>query len=219
MPDDQRRVVGPLHVVEDEDGRGGRGELVYQPHQHLDAGNRRVAVREQPLPEAAEQVGGVRAPRVRRTRPHLKAVQHHAQWQPLGELACNPPSDVPPRGAACRQGLGDQGRLADAGFALDPDHRPFTSPEGLDTGTEDREFLPAAHPLRRPVNGPHASNVCPARSPPHLAATIKIFGAPGPVARITVIWWRLGYRVSDRDETARPWGWVTSRWPWPAALA
>src|SRR5690348_715537 len=100
-------------------------------------------------------------PRVRRTRSYSKAVQHHAQRQPLGELAGDPPPDIPPWGAACRQGLGDQRRLADAGFALDPDQRSLTAAEGLDTSTDDREFLPAAHPLRWRVNGPHASNVCP----------------------------------------------------------
>ena len=152
MPDDQRRIVGPLQVIQDDNGGGGRAELVHQPHQHLDAGNRRIAVREQPLPEAAEQARGVRTPRVRRTRPHLKAVQHHAQRQPLGQLACDPPPDIPPRGAACRQGLGDQRRLADARLALDPDHRSLTTAEGLDTSTEDRELLAAAHPLRRPVD-------------------------------------------------------------------
>ncbi len=164
VPDDQRRVVGPLQVVQDHDRGGGRAQLVHQPHQHLNAGHRRIAVREQPLPAAAEQAGGVRTPRVRRTRPHLKAVQHHAQRQPLGELARDPPPDIPPRIDACRQGLGDQRRLADAGLALDPDHRPLTTAEGLDTGTEDRELLLAAHPVRSPVNRPHASKLCPAQS-------------------------------------------------------
>ena len=58
------------------------------------------------------------------------------------------------------QGLDDQGRLPDAGFALDPNHRSLVTAEGLDTSTKGRELLPAAHPLRRPVNGPHPRNVC-----------------------------------------------------------
>src|SRR6185503_20233583 len=117
--------------------------------------------REQALAKTAEQVRGVRTPRVRRTRSYLKAVEHHAQRQPLGELAGDPPPDIPPRGAACRQGLGDQRRLTDARFALDPDQRSLTAAEGLDASTDDREFLPAAHPIRWRVNDPHASNVCP----------------------------------------------------------
>ena len=141
MPDQQRRVVGPLQVVDDQHRGGGRAQLVHQRHQHLDAGDRRVAVGEQPEPLAAEQAGGVRPPRVRRTRPHLQAVQHHAQRQPLGELVRHPPPDVPPQLAHCRQGLGDQRRLADAGLALDPDHRSLVTAESLDAGTEDRELL------------------------------------------------------------------------------
>jgi hypothetical protein len=39
MPDDQRRVVGPLQVIKDDDRGGGCAELVYQPHQQLDAGD------------------------------------------------------------------------------------------------------------------------------------------------------------------------------------
>jgi hypothetical protein len=90
-------------------------------------------------------------------------------FQPFSELAGAPPPDIPSRGAACRQRLGDQRRLTDAGLALDPDHRAFTALESLYASTEDRELLPAAHPLRRPVNGPHASNVCPERTgPPHI---------------------------------------------------
>src|SRR6266567_3670213 len=105
----------------------------------------------------------MRAPGIRRTRSYLKAVQHHAQRQPLGELARGPPPDVRSLPAA-RQGLGDQRRLADARFALDPDHRAFPAPESLDASTEDRELLLAAHPLRGAVYGPHASNVCPGRA-------------------------------------------------------
>lgn len=40
----------------------------------------------------------------------------------------------------------------------------LTAAEGLDAGAEDRELLLAADPLRRPVNRPHASKVCPAES-------------------------------------------------------
>ena len=104
MPDHQRRLIGPLQVVDDQHRGGGRAQLVHQRHQHLDAGHRRVAVGEQPRPPAAEQVGGVRPPRVRRTRPHLQAVQHHPQRQPLGELVrhrptrCPTPARSPPPG-------------------------------------------------------------------------------------------------------------------------
>ena len=164
MPHHQRRLIGPLQVVDDQHGGSGRTQLVHQRHQHLHAGHRRIAVREQPQPPAAQQVGGPRPPRIRRTRPHLQAVQHHPQRQPLGELIRHPPPDVPPRVAVRGQGLGHQGRLADAGLALDPDHRSLTTAKGLDTSTQDRQLLRAANPLRRPANRPHGSNVCPARS-------------------------------------------------------
>ena len=66
MPHEQRRVVGPLQVIDDHHRRGGRAQLVRQCHHDLDTGNRRVAVGEQPEPLAAEQPGGVRAARVGR---------------------------------------------------------------------------------------------------------------------------------------------------------
>jgi hypothetical protein len=163
MPHEQRGVIGPLQVVDDHDGGAGRAQLVRQRDQDLDTGNGRVAVGEQPEPPAAEQVGGVRPARVARTEPYLKAVPHHAQRQPLGELVCDPPADVPIQPARSRQGLGDQGRLADAGLALDPDRRSPAGAQSLDAGTEGRELLAAVHPLRRPVDGPHGCNVCPAR--------------------------------------------------------
>ncbi|HEY6312187.1 MAG TPA: hypothetical protein VIY52_15475 [Streptosporangiaceae bacterium] len=89
MPDEQRCVIGPLQVVDDHDRGGGRAQLVHQRYQDLDTGNRRVAVGEQPEPLAAEQVGGVRAARVARTEPDLKAVLHHAQRQPLAVSAAS----------------------------------------------------------------------------------------------------------------------------------
>jgi hypothetical protein len=46
-------------------------------------------------------------------------------------------------------------------FTLNPHHRALTASENLGASTEDRELLLAAHPLGRPVNGPHVSNVRP----------------------------------------------------------
>jgi hypothetical protein len=84
---------------------------------------------------------------------------HHPQRQPPGELIrCRPP-DIPFWLARSGKGLGHQGRLADARLALDPDHRSLAVAEGLDGGMEDRELLSAAHPLRRPADRPHDSNV------------------------------------------------------------
>jgi hypothetical protein len=102
VPDDQRRVVGPLQVIQDDDGWGGRAQLIRQRRQHLDAGDRRVPVSEQPQSSAAEQVAGVRPPPIRRARPHPEAVQHHPQRQPLGELVSEPPPDIPFRVTPCR---------------------------------------------------------------------------------------------------------------------
>ena len=155
MPDDQRCFIGPLEVVQHDDRRCGRAQLVYQRFQHFDTAGRRIACRVQPLLEAAEQGRGVRSSRVRRTRPYLEAVKHHAQRQPLGQRARDPPPDVPVWVAAHRQGLSYQGGLADTRLAFDPDHRPLTTAEGLDTSTQDRELLLTAYPLLRPVNRPH----------------------------------------------------------------
>jgi len=164
VPDEQRRVVSPLQVVDDQDRGGGRAQLVRQRQQDLDAGNRRVvAVGEQPEPLLAEQAGRASPPRVRRTRPNLETVLHHAQRQPLAELVRHPPPDVPPQLAHAGQGLGNQSRLADARLARNPDHRSLVTTESLHAVPEDRELLAAVHPLRRPVDGPHSSNVCPAQ--------------------------------------------------------
>jgi hypothetical protein len=70
IPDHQRRVVSPLQVVDDQDHGCGRAQLIHQGHQHLNAG-RRVTATEQSEPLLAEQIGGVRPPRVRRIRPYL----------------------------------------------------------------------------------------------------------------------------------------------------
>jgi hypothetical protein len=44
-------------------------------------------------------------------------------------------------GGGGRAQLVHQGRLADAGLALDPDHRALSAAEGVATSTEDRELL------------------------------------------------------------------------------
>jgi hypothetical protein len=64
VPDHERRLVGPLQVIDDQHRGGGRAQLVGQRQQHLDAGDRRVAVAEQPRALAAEQSRGPRPPRV-----------------------------------------------------------------------------------------------------------------------------------------------------------
>jgi hypothetical protein len=141
VPDDQRRVVGPLQVLDDHHHGGGRTQLVRQRDQHLDAVHRCVAVAEQSEALAAEQASGMRPPRVRRTQPHLKPVQHYPQRQLLDKRVRQPPSDIPPGLAYCRQGLGHQGRLADARLALDPDHRSLVTAERLHAAAEGRELL------------------------------------------------------------------------------
>src|SRR6185312_13610351 len=50
-----------------------------------------------------------------------------------------------------------------ARLALDPDHRSLVTAERLHTVPQSRQLLAAAHPLRRPVDGPHGTNVCPAQ--------------------------------------------------------
>ena len=85
----------------------------------------------------------------------LPPPQRHA----LEELVGQPPADVPPRLGRSRQALGDQGRLADAGLALDPDHRSLAAAEGIGRSVEGCELVPAAYPLRRPVDRPHGSNI------------------------------------------------------------
>ena len=95
---------------------------------------------EQPLLEAAEQVGGVHAPRVRRTRPHLKVVQHHAQRQPLGELTRDSPPISRPGALPAARASTTRDDLPMPGSPLTPDHRSLTTPEGLDTRTDDREL-------------------------------------------------------------------------------
>ena len=56
------------------------------------------------------------------------------------------------------------GPFAYTWLAFDPYHRALTAAEGLDSSVKDREFLPAANPLWRPVDWPHGCNVCPAQS-------------------------------------------------------
>jgi len=109
VPDEQRRVVGPLQVVDDHHRRGGRAQFVSQRHHDLETRNRHVAVGEHAEPLAAQRSGGVRAARVGRTGPDLQAVLDHAQRQPLGELVGHPPPDVPAELAGPGQGLSDQG--------------------------------------------------------------------------------------------------------------
>ena len=138
MPDDQRGVVSPLYVVDDQDHRGCRAQLINQRDQQLDAGNRRVAVGQHPVPPAAEQVGHQRPSRVRRTRTHLKTVLHHPQRQALGEPIRDSPPDTPAGIACCCKGLGDKGRLADAGLALDPHHRSLAAAYRLQASAQRR---------------------------------------------------------------------------------
>ena len=148
MPDNQRRLIGPLQVIGHQHRRSRRRQLVRQRRQYLDASHRRVAVPEHPQPPAAQQITRTRPPRIRRTRPHP---QHHPQRQLLGQPAGHTPPDIPPRVAPCDQRLSHQRRLADAGLALDPDDPSLTTTKRLDTSTQNRELLFAAHPLRRPA--------------------------------------------------------------------
>ena len=95
----------------------------------------------------------MRPPRVGGTRPHCEAVLHHPQRKP-GELVSSTPSNIPSGLVRYRQGLGHQGRLADAGFALDPDNRSLAAAERFHGSAENPELMLAANPLRRP-DRPH----------------------------------------------------------------
>ena len=64
VPDHQRRVIGPLQVIEDQHRGSGRAQLVCQRQQHLYAG-RLIALTEQPRPPTAQQVGRLRPARIR----------------------------------------------------------------------------------------------------------------------------------------------------------
>ena len=72
---------------------------------------------------------------------------HYPQGQPRDELVRSGPPDVPSWLARRGQGLGHQGRLADARLALDPDHCSLAPAEGLDGGTENRKLMLTANPL------------------------------------------------------------------------
>jgi hypothetical protein len=109
VPDEQRRVVGPLQVVDDHHRRGRRAQLVRERHHNLDTGHRHVAVGEHAEPMAPQRSSGMRAARVGRTEPDPQAVLDHAQRQPLGELVGHPPPDVPAELAGSGQRLDDQG--------------------------------------------------------------------------------------------------------------
>ena len=65
------------------------------------------------------------------------------------------PSRYPPPLAHCGEGLGHQGRLADAGLALDPDRRSLTASEGIDSSTENRELVPTTNPVRGRIGHMH----------------------------------------------------------------
>jgi hypothetical protein len=65
MPDHQRRLIGPLQVIDHYHGGSGRAQLVGQRHQDLHAAHRRIAAGEQPRPPAAQQVGRPRPARIR----------------------------------------------------------------------------------------------------------------------------------------------------------
>jgi hypothetical protein len=96
-------------------------------------------------------------PRIRGTRPHLKAVLHNPQRQPGELVRTAAPPDIPSGLACCGQGLGHQGRLSDARLALDPDNRSLATAEGLHGSTQNYKLIFATYPSRGPVL-PHARN-------------------------------------------------------------
>jgi hypothetical protein len=64
VPDSERRIVRPLQVIHHQHRRGSGAQLVRQRQQHLNA-DRHVAVGVRVEQPAAQQVGGVRPPRIR----------------------------------------------------------------------------------------------------------------------------------------------------------
>ena len=80
---------------------------------------------------------------------------HHPQGQLSGELVGSGPPHVPLWLACHGQGLGHQGRLANARLALDPDHGSLTTAEGLGSSMENRELMLTANPPCG-TNRPHA---------------------------------------------------------------
>jgi hypothetical protein len=85
-------------------------------------------------------------PRIRGTRPHLKAVLHNPQRQPGELVRTAAPPDIPSGLACCGQGLGHQGRLSDARLALDPDNRSLATAEGLHGSTQNYKLIFATYP-------------------------------------------------------------------------
>ena len=95
------------------------------------------------------------------------AISSSRSWSMEAASWCQTSSDT--SSAHCRSsmtktvGAAAHSSSADARLALNPDHRSLVTTESLHTVPEDRELLAAVHPLRRPVDGPHSGNVCPAQ--------------------------------------------------------
>ena len=112
--DEQRCVIGPLQVIDDHDRRGGRAQLVRQRHEHLDTGNathrrRRTARALAASRPAACARRGSGEPAGPAGSPASRSAAAARRAGPRSPTRC------PAQLARSRQGLDDQGRLADAG--------------------------------------------------------------------------------------------------------
>jgi hypothetical protein len=123
----ERRLVGPVRVLDDERRSGRAGHLV---EQRVD--RRRVVAAGQVLGQRTAYLAGEVAHRSERTR--------------RGQLVAPAPQHPQPRGVAASERL-DQRRLAYSGFAGDQDQRAVAGDGGTRESAQPRELLIALQEL------------------------------------------------------------------------